>query len=26
LARNSWHLETTQKEWPDLRFAKTKEQ
>jgi peptide chain release factor 3 len=26
LARNSWHLETTQKEWPELRFAKTKEQ
>jgi len=26
LARNSWHLETTQKEWPNLTFAKTKEQ
>ncbi|MBX3130144.1 MAG: peptide chain release factor 3 [Polyangiaceae bacterium] len=26
LARNSWHLETTQKEWPDVRFLKTKEQ
>jgi len=26
LARNSWHLETTQKEWPQLKFAKTKEQ
>jgi peptide chain release factor 3 len=26
LARNSWHLETTQKDWPDLKFAKTKEQ
>ena len=26
LARNNWHLETTQKEWPDVRFAKTKEQ
>jgi peptide chain release factor 3 len=26
LARNSWHLETTQKEWPKLRFLKTKEQ
>ncbi|HSC85889.1 MAG TPA: EF-Tu/IF-2/RF-3 family GTPase, partial [Polyangiaceae bacterium] len=25
LARNSWHLETTQKEWPGLRFLKTKE-
>ena len=26
LARNSWHLETTQKEWPKLVFLKTKEQ
>ena len=26
LARNSWHLETTQKDWPELKFAKTKEQ
>ncbi|MBK9002105.1 MAG: peptide chain release factor 3 [Myxococcales bacterium] len=26
LARNSWHLETTQKDWPDVHFAKTKEQ
>lgn len=26
LARNSWHLETTEKDWPDLRFLKTKEQ
>ena len=26
LARNNWHLETTQKEWPNVRFAKTKEQ
>ncbi len=26
LARNSWHLETTQKEWPAIRFLKTKEQ
>ena len=26
LARNNWHLETTQKEWPDVAFAKTKEQ
>jgi len=26
LARNSWHLETTQKDWPGLRFLKTKEQ
>ena len=26
LARNNWHLETTQKDWPDVRFAKTKEQ
>jgi peptide chain release factor 3 len=26
LARNAWHLETTQKEWPAVRFLKTKEQ
>jgi peptide chain release factor 3 len=26
LARNSWHLETTEKDWPKLRFLKTKEQ
>jgi len=26
LARNSWHLETTQKEWPKIRFLKTIEQ
>ena len=26
LARNAWHLETTQKEWPDVGFLKTKEQ
>jgi peptide chain release factor 3 len=25
LARNAWHLETTEKDWPDLRFLKTKE-
>ena len=26
LARNAWHLETTEKDWPDIRFLKTKEQ
>ncbi len=26
LARNAWHLETTEKDWPDLVFLKTKEQ
>jgi peptide chain release factor 3 len=26
LARNAWHLETTEKDWPALRFMKTKEQ
>jgi peptide chain release factor 3 len=26
LARNTWHLETTQKDYPELRFLKTKEQ
>jgi peptide chain release factor 3 len=26
LARNKWHLETTEGEWPKLRFLKTKEQ
>jgi peptide chain release factor 3 len=25
LARNSWHLETTEKEWPDLVFKKTRD-
>ncbi|MEI9936323.1 MAG: peptide chain release factor 3 [Pseudomonadota bacterium] len=25
LARNSWHLETTVKDWPGLKFQKTKE-
>jgi len=25
LARNSWHLETTIKDWPGLRFQKTKD-
>jgi len=24
LARNAWHLETTQKEWPSIRFLKTR--
>jgi peptide chain release factor 3 len=26
LARNAWHMETTQKEWPGIAFLKTKEQ
>jgi peptide chain release factor 3 len=26
LARNAWHLETSEKDWPELRFLKTKEQ
>jgi peptide chain release factor 3 len=26
LARNNWHLETAEKDWPDIRFLKTKEQ
>jgi peptide chain release factor 3 len=26
LARNNWHLETAQKDWPKIRFVKTKEQ
>jgi peptide chain release factor 3 len=26
LARNAWHLETTQKDWPGIVFLKTKEQ
>jgi len=26
LARNAWHLETTEKEWPGIRFLKTLEQ
>ena len=25
LARNTWHLETTEKEWPDLVFKKTRD-
>src|SRR5690606_21341429 len=25
LARNAWHLETTEKDYPELRFLKTKE-
>ena len=25
MARNSWHLETTIKDWPEVRFLKTKE-
>ena len=25
LARNAWHLDTTVKDWPDIRFLKTKE-
>jgi peptide chain release factor 3 len=25
LARNAWHLETAMKDWPDMRFLKTKE-
>ncbi len=25
-ARNAWHLQRTQEDWPDLRFLKTKEQ
>lgn len=25
LARNAWHLETAQKDWPDVRFMKTRE-
>ena len=26
LARNAWHLDTAEKEWPDIQFLKTKEQ
>jgi peptide chain release factor 3 len=26
LARNSWELDYTQRQWPDIRFAKTREQ
>ena len=26
LARNAWHLETAEKEWPEIKFLKTKEQ
>ena len=26
LARNAWHLDDAQKNWPQLRFMKTKEQ
>jgi len=26
LARNSWELDYTQREWPDIRLAKTREQ
>ena len=26
LARNSWHLERTEKDWPKIKFLKTKEQ
>ena len=25
MARNAWHLDTTIKDWPDIRFLKTKE-
>jgi len=25
LARNSWHLETTAKDWPGIKFQKTKD-
>jgi peptide chain release factor 3 len=25
LARNGWHLETAQKEWPAIRFLKTRD-
>jgi len=25
MARNAWHLDTTAKDWPDIRFLKTKE-
>ncbi|PPR62619.1 MAG: Peptide chain release factor 3 [Alphaproteobacteria bacterium MarineAlpha4_Bin2] len=26
LARNAWHLDTAEKEWPEIKFLKTKEQ
>ena len=26
LARNAWHLNKTEEDWPELRFMKTKEQ
>ena len=26
LARNAWHLDRAQEDWPDIRFVKTKEQ
>ncbi len=26
LARNAWHLERAEKDWPDIKFQKTKEQ
>ena len=26
LARNAWHLDTAEKEWPSIKFLKTKEQ
>lgn len=26
LARNNWHLETTEREWPEIRLLKTREQ
>ena len=26
LARNTWHLNTSEQDWPDIRFLKTKEQ
>jgi peptide chain release factor 3 len=26
MARNSWHLDQTAKDWPAVRFLKTKEQ
>ena len=26
LARNAWHLDRAQEDWPDIRFVNTKEQ
>ena len=26
IARNAWHLDNAGKEWPEIRFLKTKEQ